>query len=360
MYRPDKAFDATSAPPELEEIADQAFTSDKAAPRTRLAVPRRLFGSTGSALAVLLMAGAITFGATAIGPMAANPRTGDRAAAEAERPATAERTETPPEQPARNEEEADATPKPDEPEPTPKPEEPEATPKTEEPKPEEPKPTDPPSEDEGVIHLEASVKEGYVKLGWSKFMGDGFEAYKVVRSGDNGASWPMGEADELVGVVGDQWSPWFADKPPCGHEFHYRVFAVRHTEEGYQVLAESNAVGAYVECHDEEEPPDPSPMWLEASLTDSGKVRLTWEQCSSEDFVAYKLVRTKVNDAPSFPLKDGDQLIAAIGDHEATSFKDTDVAAGQTWTYRVYSVAKNDHGEWYILGRSEPVSITVE
>jgi hypothetical protein len=47
-----------------------------------------------------------------------------------------------------------------------------------------------------------------------------------------------------------------------------------------------------------------------------------------------------VNEWPTYPLKDGDELIAAIGNPAQTGFTDTDVAAGQTWTYRVLALGE--------------------
>ena len=231
----------------------------------------------------------------------------------------------------------------------------------EEPKHEEPAPTKKPEatkppQEAGTLALEAWAKEGKIKLAWSKYDRDGFEYYKVVRSPDAAASWPLGENDELVAVISDQFSPWYADNAPCGHEWHYRVFAVRHTEAGYKVLAESNQAAAAVECADG--PVEPKALGFELHQVDAG-VKLNWEACTSGDFVAYKVVRSQVNENPTFPLNDGTQLVAVFENHEVTTFTDTDVAAGQTWTYRVYSMAKNGDGGWVVLGLTQAKTITV-
>ena len=69
------------------------------------------------------------------------------------------------------------------------------------------------------------------------------------------------------------------DRPPCGTNVVYRVFAVQHGEYGYQVLAPSNQVNALMSC------PAPAPattaIGFEASVVD-GKVHLTWGACASE------------------------------------------------------------------------------
>jgi hypothetical protein len=69
-------------------------------------------------------------------------------------------------------------------------------------------------------------------------------------------------------------------------------------------------------------------------------VQLAWGSCAKDGFWAYKVVRSAVNEWPTYPLKDGDELIAAIGNPAQTGFTDTDVAAGQTWTYRVLALGE--------------------
>jgi hypothetical protein len=337
-------------------------------------------GSIGIAFAAIFMVSVITFGATSIRPMTADRQPDGAAAAAQQDPASPEADgpalgngsldgprEGPKDGPATEPDVMDGKegdehpwqpPKDGAEEPTDEPA-PTEEPKHEEPapteKPYEPDPTKPPQET-GTLGLEAWTKEGHVKLAWSKYGGDGFEYYKVVRSKDATVKWPLGEGDELVGVIGDRFSPWFADSAPCGTEWHYRVFAVRHTEDGYKVLAASNVAGAYLAC--DEPPADPVKLAFEVKQVDGG-VKLTWEQCSSGDFVAYKVVRSKVHDNPTFPLNDGTQLIAVFENHEVTAFKDTDVAAGQTWTYRVYSMARNGDGGWVVLGLTAARTITV-
>ena len=340
---------------------------------------RSAAGSIGIAGAAILMVGVVTFGATNVRPMTADSR------ADASEPAspplaagngaladgsthdgpTDGQKEGPASVPdVMDGQEGDEHPwqEPKE-EPTEQPTEPpsEKPAPVQEPKHEEPAPTKKPEatkppQEAGPLALEAWAKEGRIKLAWSKYDGDGFEYYKVVRSPDAAASWPLGENDELVAVVSDQFSPWYADNAPCGHEWHYRVFAVRHAEEGYKVLAESNQAAAAVECADG--PVEPKALGFELHQVDAG-VKLDWEACTSGDFVAYKVVRSQVNENPTFPLNDGTQLVAVFENHEVTTFTDTDLAAGQTWIYRVYSMAKNGDGGWVVLGLTQAKTITV-
>ena len=336
---------------------------------------RSAAGSIGIAGAAILMVGVVTFGATNVRPMTADSQA---EAAEPTSPTLAAGngaladgsthngpTDGQKEGPASvpdvmDGQEGDEHPwqEPKE-QPTEQPTEKPAP--TEEPKHEEPAPTKKPEatkppQEAGTLALEAWAKEGKIKLAWSKYDRDGFEYYKVVRSPDAAASWPLGENDELVAVISDQFSPWYADNAPCGHEWHYRVFAVRHTEAGYKVLAESNQAAAAVDCFDG--PVEPKALGFELHQVDAG-VKLNWQACTSGDFVAYKVVRSKVNENPTFPLNDGTQLVAVFENHEVTTFTDTDVAAGQTWTYRVYSMAKNGDGGWVVIGLTQATTITV-
>ena len=98
-------------------------------------------------------------------------------------------------------------------------------------------------------------------------------------------TWPEGEGDTLVGVIGPDQATRFVDyDAPCNNEFHYRVFAVRHGEEGYVVLASSNIDGALRECRNEP-PAEPEGAWASTLMQAEGGVKLAWEQCSSEEFV---------------------------------------------------------------------------
>ena len=326
---------------------------------------RTITGSAINALAALLMVGAITFGATVIRPMTVD-QAANAPASETDDGSTLGN----PDEPLASDKPADANDgdKPTEvdedydewkPDPADEPkdepaEEPKEVPK-DEPK-EEPKPDPAPS---GELSLEAffNVDKGKIVVEWSAFTGD-FEKYKLVRSSDGTVSWPEGEGDALVGVIGPDGETRFVDyEAPCNTELHYRVFAVRHGEEGYVVLASSNVDGAMRECS-EEPPADPKAMAFELMLHEGG-VKLAWEQCSSETFVAYKVVRSATNANPLYPLNDGTELIGVVDSHETTFFFDANVAAGQTWTYRVLSMGQNGDG-WFVLGLTAAMTITVE
>jgi hypothetical protein len=323
----------------------------------------------------LFMLGAITFGATVIRPMTANPTPEDQTA-RADRADRAghgggggEDVAGPDKSGDQGHKFVDFTdadgnafryePK-HEPDPTAKPE-PVATAKPTPAPTAKPtaKPTEKPAPKPATttLALEVWAKDGKFKLGWSKFVGEGFAYYKVVRSTDAEVSWPTGSGDELVGAISDPYSPWMADNAPCGVQFHYRVFAVKHSESGYATLAASNVVPAFMECHEPAPPPTPYTMAFAVAQVADG-IQLSWEQCTSDGFVYYKVVRSATNSNPLYPLNDGTELLAAIGDPGATIFTDHGAAAGQTWFYRVLSFADLGDGK-VLVGMTNAMSITV-
>ena len=220
---------------------------------------------------------------------------------------------------------------------------------------EEPKPNPAPSTN---LSLAAgyNAEKGKLVVEWTAFTGY-FEKYKLVRSSDAAVSWPEGPGDTLVGVIGAGDTTRFVDyDAPCATELHYRVFAVKHGGEGYVVLASSNVDGASRPCPPP--PPDPVALTFEVGQVAEG-VQLSWQPCTSDAFVVYKVVRSATNPDPKYPLNDGTELIGVIGDAGVTGLTDSNVEAGQTWTYRVLCMGQNGDG-WYVIGLTPAVSVTVE
>lgn len=360
---------------------------DKLSDKLRDKMGRTFAGSATSALAALLMVGVITVGATVVRPMLAD-RKDDATTAQAEDTNTLghDRGFAPGHEMAGGDTEGDASDKQsgdaglceneqgnpiacDDEFPNQPPKDPPADEPADEPKDEpmdEPKDTpkdephnNPPPAPSDDLTLAAVFLADYGKIvvEWSAFGGD-FDKYKVVRSTDGDPTWPQGDGDELVAVVGAGDETRFKDtSAPCNTEVFYRAFAVRHTDSGYQVLASSNVGTATRQC-DAQPPADPKPLAFEVTQTADG-VLLSWESCPSDAFVVYKVVRSATNPDPKYPLNDGTELIGVIGDPGETTFVDTSVELGQTWTYRVLSMGQNGDG-WYVLGLTAAWTLTVE
>ncbi len=349
-------------------VTEKKLTEKKPRHTTRVAV-----AGPGALLAVLLI-GAAAFGASGLrGPSAgaADPEAGSRGAQPKPSLAVTARHVAGPAYPKAADPKATAQPKPsDKPKDKPKEEaradapketeKPADKPKADAPKaPDRPKATEKPKPaptTPTALVLEGWTKETKVKLAWKAYGGDGFEYYKVVRSADGTATWPAGGDDTVVGVIGDRSAIWWADVPPCGTPWTYRVFAVRHGDAGYVTLGATNAVTLSVTCAPEPTPVVVVPLAFEVQATSEG-IALSWEACTSEHFTAYKVVRSKTNADPRYPLNDGTELIAAIGDPAETTFVDTDVESGETWTYRVVAVTSGSAGH-VPIGQTAAVSAT--
>ena len=328
------------------------------------------------ALASVLLIGAVAFGASSLRGASADAVDTDPGIRVAEpQPSlmiTAQRTDGP-DHDARADPKPTAKPKPsNKPKPSDKPQgKPKDEAKADAPKPAEkpradaPKPADKPKATAKpkpgpttptVLALEGWTKETKVKLGWKAYGGDGFEYYKVVRSADGTASWPPGGDDTVVGVISDKSATWWADVPPCGTPWTYRVFAVRHGDAGYVTLAATNPVALTVTCAPQPTPVVVVPLAFEVTATADG-IALSWEACTSEHFTAYKVVRSKTNPDPRYPLNAGTELIAAIGHPGQTTFVDTNVASTETWTYRVVAVTSGSTGH-VPIGQTAAMSAT--
>ena len=320
--------------------------------RARPTITSRIGVSLPSAVGALLFAGAIAFGSGMVDTIA--PLNGNQTAQQDGqgkdghkdgrggylRPAAAFNED-------KQEPDHNRPDKPPTPEPTPKPE----------PAPEQPKPQPAPPATVAGMQLDILTFDGKVKLGWSVFGGDGFAFYKVVRSSDADVSWPLGSGDALVAYATDRFDTFFKDFPPCGATWFYRVFAVMGGETGYAVLAASNVGSAFVACVQKPTPPPVHTMGFSAEVID-GQVHLNWEECTSDSFAVYKVVRSMTNPDPKYPLNGGTELIAAIGDHTVTAFVDGNVSSGQTWFYRVLSMGNGGWG-WYPLGMTPVLTVTI-
>lgn len=244
--------------------------------------------------------------------------------------------------------------------PTPKPtEEPRETDQPHETEHPTPKPTEKPHETEKptpkptekpVLEIALGHGDAGIVIEWSRCEVDGAEAYKVVRSSDERATWPLGDGDTLVGVVGmDGKTRLVDDGAPDGTAW-YRVFCVRHTGDGYQVLAASTAKGIEsteatpkpTEKPTPKPTPSPEALWIEIGA-DGGAIVLHWEACDSDVFSHYRILRKTDGEA---------SLLTEVGERDATTYVDDTVEPGVTYRYLVQ--AKGHVGDdWILLGATD-------
>jgi hypothetical protein len=212
-----------------------------------------------------------------------------------------------------------------------------------------PKPTEKPAATTSpALGMTLAVKEGVIFIDFSECKAAGAEYYKVVRSTDSTVKWPAGENDALVAAVGMDGKTAAWDKgAPSGKKAWYRVFCVRHAEEGYKVLASSAAKGITAPVKDPA--PEPKAMWIEVS-TDGGNAVVHWEACGGEQFSHYRILRK---------TGEGTTVVAEIESAGATTWVDETVEAGGTYKYLVQSKGVIEES-YVLLGSTEWAVVTVE
>jgi hypothetical protein len=232
---------------------------------------------------------------------------------------------------------------------------------TEEPAPDptrKPEPRPEPKPAVTALNLELWIADGRPVMEWSACEGFDFDYYKVVRSTDPTVSWPLGEHDSLIAVVerGGNRKAWDNDAPR-GRKDWYRVFCVRHTDDGYKVLGSSDARG--IQVPEAPTPPDPISLELGASINDEGHVTLSWSACNVDGFGAYKVLRSTSTEEPSYlPYHDGTDVIGVVENEGATQWYDAGGDPGQTVYYRVQCIGWINGGK-VLLGQTAVVAVTM-
>lgn len=220
----------------------------------------------------------------------------------------------------------------------------------------EPKPTpkaEPTPAERPELGLTLSIKEGAVLVDWTACEVDGAQAYKVVRSSDATVRWPAGDNDALVAVVevGNATKAW-DEHAPAGKKIWYRVFCVRHTDDGTKVLSASEAKSIRTPEKPEPTPtptPEPEHLSIDAGV-EGGHIVIHWEACGGESFSHYRVLRKTSGDAT---------LLTEIENAGTTTYVDASVEPGVEYHYLVQ--CKGHSGDGYILlGATDWVAATVE
>ena len=92
--------------------------------------------------------------------------------------------------------------------------------------------------------------------------------------------------------------------------------------------------------------PKPEPTVASIALAlhlEDGHVRVDWGACETDGFRYYKVVRS-FDEKPTWPLGDGDKLVAAIEDPAKTALADGDLPLGKKLFYRVFALATRGDG----------------
>jgi hypothetical protein len=175
-----------------------------------------------------------------------------------------------------------------------------------------PTPTEAPVTDPvpGELALTVSLEPGKAKLEWSAYTGADFAFYKIVRSTDAEATWPLGDGDTLITAIDKLDIVSITDSCGAG-TFTYRVFVVNSVYTGYEVLAQSPPKTVTVAAPVPTPVPTPKPtaksephptappvqtLTLGGTGTDNGDntytVHLTWSKYTGPFFNYYGIVKS--------------------------------------------------------------------
>jgi hypothetical protein len=207
-----------------------------------------------------------------------------------------------------------------------------------------PEPTAVPAPAATEIQLGVALDGAAVVIEWSACEVDDFVAYKVIRSKDEYAKWPLGAGDSLAAAIGDRSVTRFVDtEASAGRTYRYAVVALR-TWNAEPVIACSTGTATVTTPAPTPKPTpaDGGVIGLEVALMEAHPF-LDWTECTGLDFDYYKVVRS-TDATVTWPTGDGDSLVAAIGADGKTKAWDGEAPGGTTVYYRVFCVRSTEAG----------------
>jgi hypothetical protein len=209
-----------------------------------------------------------------------------------------------------------------------------------------PEPTEAPAPDAKALEIAVALDGTAVVVEWSACEVDGFVAYKVIRSKDEWATWPLGAGDSLAAAIGDASTTRFVDKDvDGGRTYVYRVVGLR--EWNGETVVGCSTKYAVISV------PAPTPK-PEPTAGDGAALALTvvikeghpfidWSACTGVDFDYYKVVRS-LDATVTWPVGDNDSKVAAVGKDGDTKAWDISAPGGKKVYYRVFCIREKDGG----------------
>jgi hypothetical protein len=216
-----------------------------------------------------------------------------------------------------------------------------------------PEPTAVPAPASTEIQIGAALDGTAAVVEWSACQVDGFIAYKVIRSKDQFATWPLGTGDTLAAAIGEAATTRFVDpKLDAGRTYTYRIVALRDWN-GETVVGCSSTHAAITTPAPTPKPTpaDGAVIALEVTLME-GHPFVDWTECTGLDFDYYKVVRS-ADSMVTWPKGENDVLVAAVGVDGKTKAWDSDAPGGTTVFYAVFCVRSTDAG--YEVVAASPV-----
>lgn len=305
-------------------------------------VGRRVTASVPGALAGTFLVAALAFGA-AIGPLTAEQSSAIGTDGKGAEKAMSEPTDNPGDALAYPDKSpAGGTGKPDGSEATP---EPTRT----------PTPTEASQPEAATIDIAVALSGSKVVIDWSACATDEFVAYKIIRSKDEFATWPLGAGDSLAGAITDPAVRRFVDRPvEGGRTYRYRVVALRSWEGG-TVAACSTTVATVTTPTPTPKPDTGGDIALTVVIAE-GHPLLDWAECVGVDFDYYKVIRS-TDATVTWPKGDNDSMVTAIGRDGDTKAWDAEAPGGVAVYYRVFCVRSTESG--YVVSAASAVGSIV-
>jgi len=207
-----------------------------------------------------------------------------------------------------------------------------------------------------VLGLELKLDGAKVVVDWTACEVDGFRAYKIIRSTNDAARWPMGTGDSLAGVVEDAGKTIFVDaKAPAGKKLWYKVVALAEREGTLAVVCTTQTKGITTKPAPTDPPAtDGATIALEIGIVE-GHPKLVWGECAV-DFDYYKVVRS-TDSTVTWPAGSNDVVVGVVGPDGNRKVYDGDAPAGKKLYYRVFCVRSSGEG-YVVVGKSATKSVT--
>lgn len=219
----------------------------------------------------------------------------------------------------------------------------------------QPKDEPTPQPEAKVLGLELKLDGARVVIDWTGCDVDGFRYYKVIRSTNDAARWPMGTGDSLVAAIEDAGKTVFVDtKAPAGKKLWYKVVALVE-REGDLVVACTTLTKGITTKPAPTEPPvtDGATLAIEIGIVE-GHPKIAWGECPV-DFDYYKVVRS-TDSTVTWPAGSNDKVVGVVGPDGHRKVYDGDAPAGKKLWYRVFCVRSSGEG-YVVVGKSATKSV---
>lgn len=209
-----------------------------------------------------------------------------------------------------------------------------------------------------AIDLAVALRDGgRVRLEWGACDVDGFAVWKIVRSTDAGASFPLGERDTLIAALEAQATATYTDtSAPKGKKLWYAVVGLAGDGEARHVACASPSRAIVTPeppplPKPDEEPTSPPALGLTLAVKE-GVIYIDFTECKVAGADYYKVVRSS-DSTVKWPAGSNDTVVAAVEIGGKTAAWDKGAPAGKKAWYRVFCVNKTEDG--YKVVNSSPV-----